>query len=148
MGRLFPVLSDGCQDIGAGVLPTPGYSRYRRAATWKSLRSMCKGRHVSGSVSCFVPNIVLFSLLALEPRPLLTCSVLLFPTVICSAATQVSLGTLPSFLHYIRLRASGVETTLSITNALSPGQSQMPLSRVQLCFRFRDHCGLMLPLKG
>lgn len=56
---------------------------------------MCAGRHVSGSVSCFVPNIVLFPechFIALEPRPLLTCSVFPFPTVICSAATQVSLG--------------------------------------------------------
>lgn len=73
---------------------TPGYSRYRRAETWKSSRSTLTGGHVSGSASCVVRNIVLFPaghFIALQPRPQLTCSVVPFPTVICSAATQVSL---------------------------------------------------------
>lgn len=89
---------------------TPGYSRYRRAETWKSLRSMCAGGLVSGSVSCFVPNFALFPpaghLIALQSRPQLTCSVSFSHCHLLRSYSGVS-AFLRCWLRHIRPTANG-----------------------------------------
>lgn len=120
---------------------TPGYSRYRalrRGKVWGQRAQASASQEASVVLFptlSFSPRVIAF-----QPRPLFSCSVFSFLTVICSAAPQVSLG-IPT-VGSITLGWQQIvwKQYLSITNALCPGQSRWPLSRAQLwlCFLWGD----------
>lgn len=112
MGRLFPVLSDGCQDIGAGALSPPATPDTAALETWKSLRSMCAGRarlrkrQLFCSQLCPPPQPPAGHFIALQSRPQLTCSVSFSHCHLLRCYSGVP-AFLRRWLRHIRLTANG-----------------------------------------